>query len=89
MTVRNNKIGLRARKTAAFIFLLMVSINPILAQNTDAKFAAFAANFRRECQGSGIVGGSFLFLIFHKLICAANKAANLMPCLSDKQKHSF
>jgi len=81
MTVRNNKIGLRARKTAAFIFLLMVSINPILAQNTDAKFAAFAANFRRECQGSGIVGGSFLFLKDDRVVSAvhygtANAAAD-------------
>ncbi|HYJ91877.1 MAG TPA: serine hydrolase domain-containing protein, partial [Pyrinomonadaceae bacterium] len=69
MTVRNNKIGLRVCKTAAtFVFLLMISISPTIAQNNQAKFAAFASDFKKECRDAGIVGGSFLFLKDNRVV---------------------
>jgi CubicO group peptidase (beta-lactamase class C family) len=82
MTVRNNKIGLRVCKTAAtFVFLLMISISSTIAQNNQAKFAAFASDFKKGCRDAGIVGGSFLFLKDNRVgsevhYGTANAAAN-------------
>src|SRR5690242_11980411 len=81
MTVRNNKIGLRASKTAATVVFLLMTSTGSLAQNSQAKFTEFAMDFRRECRDAGIVGGSFIFLKDDRIVSevhygSANDASN-------------